>query len=183
MGVRGEVFSTRVVLQNRTYFFNVKENRMGDLYLNIVESKNRDEGGFDRQSVILFAEDLQEFLRGFDESLKVLEKSVREKRRGRPNSGGEKKFGSDEHPRQKRDYPSGGFGKPAEKFTGRPGEKTSGRTGEKPAWKPSGKPRRAEKSSAWGESSFGRKRTDRRTEEKQEFSPRKKRVVVKRDKH
>ncbi|MDR1803435.1 MAG: DUF3276 family protein [Treponema sp.] len=81
MGVRGEIFSTKVMLQNRTYFFNVKENRLGDLYLNIVESKNRDEGGFDRQSVILFAEDLQQFLQGFDESLRVLEKAAREKRR------------------------------------------------------------------------------------------------------
>jgi hypothetical protein len=68
-------------LQNRTYFFNVKENRMGDLYLNIVESKNRETGGFDRQSVILCADDLQEFLKGFDESLRVLEKEMRERRR------------------------------------------------------------------------------------------------------
>ena len=88
MGVRGELFSTKVSLQNRTYFFNVKENRVGDLYLNIVESKNRDEGGFERQSVILFAEDLQEFLKGFDESLKILEKAVREKRRGKPARAG-----------------------------------------------------------------------------------------------
>jgi hypothetical protein len=85
MGIRGEIFSTKVLLQNRTYFFNVKENRMGDLYLNIVESKNRDTGGFDRQSVILFAEDLQDFLKGFDDSLRVLEKAIREqKRSGRP---------------------------------------------------------------------------------------------------
>jgi hypothetical protein len=85
MGVRGEIFSTRVLLQNRTYFFNVKENRMGDLYLNIVESKNRDTGGFERQSVILFAEDLQDFLKGFDDSLRVLEKAIREqKKSGRP---------------------------------------------------------------------------------------------------
>ena len=82
MGVRGELFSTKVALQNRTYFFNVKENRLGDLYLNIVESKNRETGGFDRQSVILFADDLKEFLTGFDESLRVMEKAVREKRRG-----------------------------------------------------------------------------------------------------
>ena len=82
MGVRGEIFSNRIILPNRTYFFNVKENRMGDLYLNIVESKNRDNGGFERQSVILFADDLQEFLKGFDESLRVLEKAAREKRRG-----------------------------------------------------------------------------------------------------
>ena len=80
MGVRGEIFSNRVILPNRTYFFNVKENRMGDLYLNIVESKNRESGGFDRQSVILFADDLQAFLGGFEESLKVLEKAVREKK-------------------------------------------------------------------------------------------------------
>jgi hypothetical protein len=82
MGIRGELFSTKVSLQNRTYFFNVKENRLGDLYLNIVESKNRDEGGFERQSVILFADDLQEFLKGFEESLRVLEKAAREKSRG-----------------------------------------------------------------------------------------------------
>ena len=87
MGVRGELFSTKVALQNRTYFFNVKENRLGDLYLNIVESKNRDEGGFDRQSVILFADDLQDFLQGFDESLRVMEKAVREKRRGSGTPG------------------------------------------------------------------------------------------------
>ncbi|MDR0401360.1 MAG: DUF3276 family protein [Treponema sp.] len=81
MGVRGEIFSTRVILPNRTYFFNVKENRMGDLYLNIVESKNRDTGGFERQSVILFEEDLREFLKGFDDSLRILEKAIRERKR------------------------------------------------------------------------------------------------------
>jgi hypothetical protein len=84
MGIRGEIYSTTVGLQNRTYFFNVKENRLGDLYLNIVESKNRDSGGFERQSVILFADDLPEFLKGFDESLRALEKAVKEKRRGAP---------------------------------------------------------------------------------------------------
>ncbi|MDR1251462.1 MAG: DUF3276 family protein [Treponema sp.] len=97
MGVRGELFSTRVLLPNRTYFFNVKENRMGDLYLNIVESKNRETGGFERQSVILFADDLQEFLKGFDESLRVLEKAVREQRR----SGHGEKTGRGEAPEHK----------------------------------------------------------------------------------
>jgi hypothetical protein len=82
MGIRGEVFSTKLLLQNRTYFFNVKENRMGDLYLNIVESKNKDSGGFERQSVIVFAEDLPAFLGEFDKSLKVFEKAVREQKRG-----------------------------------------------------------------------------------------------------
>jgi hypothetical protein len=104
MGIRGEIFSTRVLLQNRTYFFNVKENRMGDLYLNIVESKNRDTGGFERQSVILFAEDLQEFLKGFDDSLRVLEKAVRERKKTsrRPERGGEDGSRPDHGPPQRR---------------------------------------------------------------------------------
>ncbi|MDR2073040.1 MAG: DUF3276 family protein [Spirochaetaceae bacterium] len=81
MGIRGELFSTRLILPNRTYFFNVKENRMGDLYLNVVESKSRETGGFERQSVIVFAEDLQGFLGEFEKALKVLEKEVREQKR------------------------------------------------------------------------------------------------------
>jgi hypothetical protein len=100
MGLRGELFSTRVILQNRTYFFNVKENRMGDLYLNIVESKNRETGGFDRQSIILFADDLQEFLKGFDESLRILEKETRERRRSsKSETPGEKFDKPDRGPR------------------------------------------------------------------------------------
>ena len=99
MGVRGEIFSNKVILPNRTYFFNVKENRMGDLYLNIVESKNRDNGGFDRQSVILFADDLQEFLKGFDESLRVMEKAVREKRHsGKPAKRARSEVSGEEKP-------------------------------------------------------------------------------------
>lgn len=74
---------------------------MGDLYLNIVESKNKETGGFDRQSVILFADDLPEFLKGFEESLKVLEKSVRDKKHvpARPKREG----GRQDHKHGKRD--------------------------------------------------------------------------------
>ena len=39
MGIRGELYTTEVVLDNRSYFFNVKENRNGDIFLQIVESK------------------------------------------------------------------------------------------------------------------------------------------------
>ncbi|MDR2102442.1 MAG: DUF3276 family protein [Treponema sp.] len=99
MGVRGEIFSTKVTLLNRTYFFNVKENRLGDLYLNIVESKNRESGGFERQSVILFADDLPEFLQGFEESLRVLDKANREKHRNTlPRRDREKKTQEGEVP-------------------------------------------------------------------------------------
>ena len=48
MGIRGELFTTQIPVENRTYFFNVKENRLGDVFLQIVESKNTDGAGFDR---------------------------------------------------------------------------------------------------------------------------------------
>jgi hypothetical protein len=125
MGIRGEVFSTKVALQNRTYFFNVKENRLGDLYLNIVESKNRETGGFERQSVVLFADDLTEFLKGFDESLRVMEKAVREKRRSGGASGRERE--------RREDTPgSRGEGSPARPKRRNSGDKEGRGPGHKP---------------------------------------------------
>ncbi len=62
MGTRGEVFSSKASTAKRTYFFNVKENRTGDLFLNIVESKKSGEDQFERRSVIVFKEDLASFL-------------------------------------------------------------------------------------------------------------------------
>jgi hypothetical protein len=130
MGIRGELFSTKVLLENRTYFFNVKENRLGDLYLNIVESKNRDSGGFDRQSVVLFAEDLTEFLKGFDESLRVLEKAEREKRRSKIKAGDERKSRTREDTEEPRSggRPSGNPGAGAAFGPARPKVKLKGRT-------------------------------------------------------
>lgn len=64
MGQRGEVFSTKLQVGDRTYFFNVKENFRKDMYLNLVESKMSEETGrFIRQSLIVYPEDLGEFLR------------------------------------------------------------------------------------------------------------------------
>lgn len=70
MGKRGEIYSTKLVRNDRTYFFNVKENLYGDLYLNIVESKPTDtEGRFLRQSILVYQEDLGEFVNEFQKSL------------------------------------------------------------------------------------------------------------------
>ncbi len=73
MGVRGEVFSSRAVAGKRTYFFNVKENRHGDLFLNIVESKKHNEDGFERHSLIVFQEELEVFLEGFNQAVKYVQ--------------------------------------------------------------------------------------------------------------
>ena len=149
MGVRGELFSTKVALQNRTYFFNVKENRLGDLYLNIVESKNRDEGGFERQSVILFADDLQEFLQGFDESLKVMEKAAREKRRGGGNSDRDNNRDND------------AFQRRASPRQGRDRDRNSN-SQDSPPWKKNESRSRFEKSETERPRRFGKRETERR---------------------
>ena len=78
MGLRGEVFSTRANSDKRTYFFNVKENRNGDLFLNIVESKKHGEEGFERHSVMVFEEDIEEFVESFQKAADFI---VRSKKR------------------------------------------------------------------------------------------------------
>jgi hypothetical protein len=74
MGIRGELFSTRITTEGRTYFFNVKENRMGDVFLTIVESKPTETETFDRRSIVVFREDMRGFLKAFQGALKFMEK-------------------------------------------------------------------------------------------------------------
>ena len=74
MGIRGELFSTRVTCNGRTYFFNVKENRMGDMFLTVVESKPTEAEGFERRSVVVFREDMAEFVKAFQGALSFMEK-------------------------------------------------------------------------------------------------------------
>lgn len=69
MGLRGEIFTEKKISGKRTYFFNVKENRHGDKFLNIVESKKSGENDFERFSLIIFEEDLEVFLDGFKKAV------------------------------------------------------------------------------------------------------------------
>jgi hypothetical protein len=72
MGLRGEIFSEKAISGKRTYFFNVKENRHGDIFLNIVESKKSNNQDFERYSLIVFEEDLDVFLEGFKKAVKFI---------------------------------------------------------------------------------------------------------------
>ena len=83
MGIRGELYTTQVLLDNRSYFFNVKENRTGDVFLQVVESKKGEGADFDRHQIAVFAEDMQKFLAGLDDSLKFIEKDRRAKAKAR----------------------------------------------------------------------------------------------------
>ena len=78
MAIRGELFTNQVNLDNRSYYFNVQENRNGDIFLQIVESKIKD-GEDDRRAIVVFADDMQKFLSGMDESLKFVDKEKKER--------------------------------------------------------------------------------------------------------
>ena len=87
MAQRGELFSARADSERRTYFFNVKENRVGDMFLNIVESRKRDAAGvpregFERHSLIVYEEDLRAFVDALD---KALDYATRHAQRQRPS--------------------------------------------------------------------------------------------------
>jgi hypothetical protein len=72
MGSRGELFSVRASTPRRTYFFNVKENRHGDVFLNLVESKKATESDFQRQSIVVFQEDLGDFLESLEQAVQFI---------------------------------------------------------------------------------------------------------------
>ena len=80
MGIRGELFSTRVTCNGRTYFFNVKENRMGDMFLTVVESKPTESENFERRSVVVFREDMSDFVKAFQGALSFMEKPAAAKK-------------------------------------------------------------------------------------------------------
>lgn len=84
MGVRGELFSTRMACDGRTYFFNVKQNRVGDLYLTIVESKPTEPDAFDRRSIVVFQESSGEFLKALGKAIEAMHETAPELRDAKP---------------------------------------------------------------------------------------------------
>jgi len=99
MGIRGELYTTQINLDNRSYFFNVKENRNGDVFLQVVESKVKD-GEDDRRAIVVFADDMQKFLLGMDDSLKFIDKDRKERAKARAEKKAmkEAKYGSGSAP-------------------------------------------------------------------------------------
>ncbi|MBQ1833419.1 MAG: DUF3276 family protein [Treponema sp.] len=77
--IRGELYTTHVSLDNRSYFFNVKENRNKDVFLQIVESKPAEQGEGERRAIVVFADAMQDFLRGLDSSLSFIDKEQKER--------------------------------------------------------------------------------------------------------
>lgn len=74
MGIRGELYSAKFQSEGRTYFFNVKQNRMGDVFLSIVESKPTEGEMFDRHAIVVFGDQMPGFLDSLRDALKHMDK-------------------------------------------------------------------------------------------------------------
>lgn len=59
MSERNEIFNIKTFAQHgqKTYFFNVKENRTKDVFINVVESLRREDGSFARNHILIFEKD------------------------------------------------------------------------------------------------------------------------------
>lgn len=78
---RQEIFSDVVRAGRRTYFFDVKKTRKGDLYLTITESKkvyNDDEGTFhfEKHKLFLYKEDFDKFSDALSQSVGFIKENV-----------------------------------------------------------------------------------------------------------
>ncbi len=143
MGKRGEIFSSKLVKDRRSYFFNVHENFGNSISLSIVESKNTtDENVFHRQSILIFQEDLDDFLREMQKAVNVIRqeksKPVSEGDDMRSSSGFGREFRVDEI-NKKPSFEREGF-KKGQGFAARR-ENAEG-IGSKPAAKPKATPKR-----------------------------------------
>ncbi len=87
MGIRGELFSTRFSCEGRTYFFNVKENRNGDIFLSVVESKPTETETFDRRSIVVFQENMEGFMRAMRTAAGYMDKAGQRPRQESSRSG------------------------------------------------------------------------------------------------
>jgi len=79
MGIRGELYTQQIVMNNRSYFFNVKENRTGDIFLQLVESKSKDGEVYERRDIVIFDNDMQKFCKGFEDALSFIDKASKER--------------------------------------------------------------------------------------------------------
>ena len=64
-----ELFTESVPAGKRTYHVNVKVSREGVKYLNVVESKRKEDGSYERNSVIVFEEHLKDLLASLKKAL------------------------------------------------------------------------------------------------------------------
>lgn len=96
-GYRDEIYSKSVRAGKRTYFFDIKSTRGGDLYVTITESKKKFNADgkffFEKHKIFLYKEDFEKFSEGLNE---VIEEIDRLKETGDYPAANES-YSSDDH--------------------------------------------------------------------------------------
>ena len=64
------IYSKRLNAGGRTYFFDVRETQSGDRYLQITESRLKQNGERYRSSIVIFKEYFNEFCQALEEIAK-----------------------------------------------------------------------------------------------------------------
>lgn len=77
-GYRDEIYSKSVRAGKRTYFFDIKSTRGGDLYVTITESKKKFNADgkffFEKHKIFLYKEDFEKFSEGLNEVIEEIDR-------------------------------------------------------------------------------------------------------------
>ncbi|MDR2836118.1 MAG: PUR family DNA/RNA-binding protein [Bacteroidales bacterium] len=75
---KNEVYSTAVKAGSRTYFFDVRENRKGDLFFTICESRKvYDDFGninYEKSKIYLYQDAFKNFINGYENVIEYIKK-------------------------------------------------------------------------------------------------------------
>lgn len=71
-----DIYSKGIRAGKRTYFFDVRSTRSGEMFLTITESKKmmKDEGNFhfEKHKIFLYKEDFEKFAEGLNDSINFI---------------------------------------------------------------------------------------------------------------
>ncbi|MBI5755631.1 MAG: DUF3276 family protein [Nitrospirae bacterium] len=74
MSEKTSLYTRMIRAGRRTYFFDVREAKNNKRFMIIAESTRAEDGTFTRSSVIVFPEDIGNFLAAFSEAKELLNK-------------------------------------------------------------------------------------------------------------
>lgn len=65
-----EIFTEKLLLGNRSYFFDLLKTSNGNKYIKISESKRINENKYEHHRIMVFEEDIEKFVNKFGELIK-----------------------------------------------------------------------------------------------------------------
>lgn len=75
---KNKIFSEKIIRAGRTYFIDVKESKLNELYLTLTESK-KTSTGYEYQTVIVFKEDINDFSNSLNKAFLLFKEEENEK--------------------------------------------------------------------------------------------------------